>query len=184
MNSNLSKHDPNEYFSDDNDVNDVNEQDEQNNQNNPNDYFSDDEVPEQDVRDELEQSEDEMDEETRRIIFAAASKNSIMDFFQSKQTPAKSKEKKSNESETKKQGKKVMTLDQFNKKVDAEEKAKKPIKFVSKRAVDKKKQLGLGDDNQVKRSFNPRLPPYNFVHKKINSQSDVNLNNKDDFPSL
>ncbi len=177
MNSNLSKHNPDEYFSDDNDGT--------NEPNDTNNYFSDDEVPEQDVKEELEQSDDEMDEETRRIVFAAASKNSIMDFFNSESKQTNKKENKPSEvKENKKQGKKVMSLDQFNKKVEAEEKAKKPVKFVSKRAVDKKKQLGLGEDNQVKRSFNPRLPPYNFVHKKINSQLDVNLNNKDDFPSL
>jgi hypothetical protein len=35
-----------------------------------------------------------------------------------------------------------------------------------------------------KRQFNPRLPPYNFVNKTREATVPVDLNNKNDFPSL
>ncbi len=155
------------------------------NDNDNDDIFSDDEVPEQDVPEELEESDNELDEETRRIIYAAAARNLDMDFFsvESKSTK-KPNQEKPKKNATQKSGKKSMSLDEFNKKVEAEEKAKKPVKFVSKRATDKKKQLGLDEPTQPKRQFNARLPPYNFVHKKVITNNNVKINDIKEFPSL
>lgn len=72
---------------------------------------------------------------------------------------------------------KTMSLSQLNSKL--EESA--PKKFTSKRADEKRKQLGIDEKPQY-RKFNARKQPYNFVNKpKINQV--VALNNTE-FPSL
>jgi len=161
------------------------------------DYFSDDEVEEQDNYDVMEdypddEEEYEMDEETRRIIFEHSSRNiekltSELDELariEKKQKEDKinaKKEKKQNKLE--KKGKTTFNLADFNKKLEEDDKAKKPKKFVSKRADEKKKQLGFDEVTGPKRSFNSRKPPYNFVksHDRKEMVADLNPN---DFPSL
>ena len=59
----------------------------------------------------------------------------------------------------------------------------KPKKFISKRADDKKNHLGMHNEPVIKRSFNARNLPFNFV-----KSNDVNIKleilNLEDFPSL
>ena len=160
------------------------------------DYFSDDEVEEQDNNDIMDDYPDdeeyEMDEETRRIIFAHSSRNIeklTNELNQLAQMEKKQKEDKLNMKKEKKQnklekkGKTVFNLADFNKKLEEEEKAKKPKKFTSKRADEKRKQLGLDEDVGPKRSFNPRKPPYNFVKSHDRKEMAPELN-PNDFPSL
>jgi hypothetical protein len=163
------------------------------------DYFSDDEVEEQDRHDitddypyeEDNEEDNEIDEETRRIIFNASSKNidklsSELDELYKKEK--QDKEDKLNKKLEKKQnkinGKKTLNFAEFNKKMEEEEKAKQPKKFTSKRADEKRKQLGIDEVTGPKRSFNPRKEPFNFV--KSNDRRDLTprLINIDDFPSL
>jgi hypothetical protein len=66
-----------------------------------------------------------------------------------------------------------LSLQEFTKKIITET----PKKFVSKRVASKKPEI------IKKRSFNPRLPPYNSVHKQKKIQQ-LNLNDNSDFPSL
>lgn len=166
------------------------------------DYFSDDEVEEQDTRDIMddypdyddeEEYDEEMDEETRRIIFAKASSN--IDRFTSElndlsQNAKKLKEEKLNKKLEKKQnklnknGKGIMSISDFNKKIEEEEKAKKPKKFISKRADDRKKKLGIEEVTGPKRAFNPRKPPYNFVKSHDIKEVTFDVLNTNDFPSL
>jgi len=158
--------------------------------NDDDDYFSDDEIQDE-VQDEqtLEEdviSDNEMDEETRLIIYRAAQKNKP-DIFQYN-TSLKEEQKKITKIKTtidiSKQTKKVMTLEEFTKKIEAEEKAKKPNKFVSRRTVDKKKQFGTDETTVIRRHFNPRFPPYNFINKKVISNNIGDINNNKEFPSL
>ncbi len=161
------------------------------------DYFSDDDVEEQDNHDIMDDYPDddeeyEMDEETRRIVFAHSSRNiekltSELNELASMERKLKEdklnmkKEKKQNKIE--KKGKTIFNLSEFNKKMEEEEKAKKPKKFVSKRADEKKKLLGIDEDVGPKRSFNPRKPPYNFVKSHDRKEMAPELN-PNDFPSL
>jgi len=71
----------------------------------------------------------------------------------------------------------VMSLSQLNSKIDESA----PKKFTSKRADEKRKQLGIDEKPQY-RKFNARKQPYNFVNKPKKNQV-VSLNNTD-FPSL
>jgi len=72
---------------------------------------------------------------------------------------------------------KTMSLSQLNSKIDESA----PKKFTSKRADEKRKQLGIEEKPQY-RKFNARKQPYNFVNKPKMNQV-VTLNNTE-FPSL
>jgi len=152
------------------------------------DYFSDDEVAEQDNRDIMDDYPDdeyEIDEETRRIIYENAAKNinrfeTTYDGFGGKQTK-KSEKTKSN---IDKKSKNVFNLAEFNKKLEDEANAKKPKKFVSKRADEKRKQLGIDENSGPKRSFNPKKPPYNFVKSHDKKEIKPEFSNLEEFPSL
>lgn len=115
-----------------------------------------------------EEEEDYLDEETRAIIF---NKINDIDYTMSnnkkEDIPKKSiKQKSSN----------VLSLIDFNKKLQSENK-----KFISKR-VEAKRKVNNIEQKKV-RQFNPRLPPYNHVHKsQKNNNLDINSNN--DFPTL
>jgi hypothetical protein len=161
------------------------------------DYFSDDEVEEQNYNDIMDDYPDddeeyEMDEETRRIIFAHSSRNiekltselNDLAYVERKLKEDKlniKKEKKQNKLE--KKGKTIFSISDFNKKLEEEENAKKPKKFVSKRADERKKQLGIEENVGPRRSFNPRKQPYNFVKSRDKKElvPDINSN---EFPSL
>jgi len=59
-------------------------------------------------------------------------------------------------------------------------KSDKPDKFISKRAVERKKNLEI-----YKRKFNPRLPPYSIIkNKKIENIKKLDINNIELFPKL
>ena len=73
--------------------------------------------------------------------------------------------------------KKNKTLDEYIK----EEELKKPSKWYSSRADNKKK---INDtEKSSKREFNPRLPPFQFLEKKKQTEYKVDTS-KDNFPSL
>ena len=156
------------------------------------DYFSDDNKDQnndhneenEELIEEFEEDEEEMDPETRRILWEATMRTSCnYDFSSSARDTNKTKKKdKSN----KKQNKKTtsLSLEEFNKKIDEESKAKQPKKFTSKRVEEKKKITGNTEDRFVKRSFNARLPPYNWTHKSREETFQIDINNKNDFPSL
>jgi hypothetical protein len=112
--------------------------------------------------------DEELDDETRNIIFNTQS-NFDIDFMNKTHSPKKKKEEKKNND--------TFTLQEFIKKDDDKSK-----KWVSKRTEDKKKSSGI--ETVVKRKFSPRLPPYKTL-KKVNSR-ESNINVKDNilFPSL
>lgn len=68
----------------------------------------------------------------------------------------------------------ILTLNEFHNKTN------EPIKFISKRAEERKKNLEV-----YKRKFNPRLPPYTIIkNKKIENIKKLDINNIDLFPKL
>ena len=79
--------------------------------------------------------------------------------------------------------KNVLSLGDFTKKIDEEVKLSQPKKFTSKRADTKRKELGL-DNEIIKRTFNARKLPYNFVNRSNNINIEVNIGNIEEFPSL
>lgn len=154
---------------------------------NTDNYFSDDEKVNQtnDNLEEGEESDDSLDEETRRIIYQSISKNMNWEnlTLEVKKEPVKKKLASTDKTEKAKKTKNVLSLSEFIRKIDSEEKAKQPKKFVSKRVEEKRKQFGVSEDTKPRRSFNPRMPPYNFVHGKKEESQSVNFNELD-FPSL
>jgi len=59
-------------------------------------------------------------------------------------------------------------------------KTSEPVKFVSKRAEERKKNSEI-----YKRKFNPRLPPYSIIkNKKIENIKKLDINNVELFPKL
>ena len=93
------------------------------------------------------------------------------------------KSPKNKKTKTKTKTKNILSLDDFNKKIDESIIANKPKKFVSKRADDKRKILGIDEEPIVKRVFNPRKPPYNFVYKK-SRYMEVDVFDNGEFPTL
>jgi hypothetical protein len=150
---------------------------------NTDNYFSDDEVNQDNQIDECEESDDSLDEETRRIIYQSISRNMNWDdlTYNVKKEPVK---KKQSSTDKPMKTKNVLSLGQFVQKIDIEEKTKQPKKFVSKRVEEKRKQFGVSEDTKPKRSFNPRMPPYNFVHGKKEPEKPINFSNNLDFPSF
>ena len=126
---------------------------------------------EEEINDELD-DEEELDDETKKLVYKISSKN-IDDIYNIKDDKQTEKIKKNNNQVNKK-----ISLSEFNKQVIKQE----PTKFISKRVNDKKKEIGI--INIPTRQFNPRLPPYNFVHKKKEKQSTIDLNDMNLFPSL
>lgn len=149
------------------------------NKTNINDYFSDDDQVIDEPTDEEEylDEEDSLDEETRQLIYNTAFKNIDYENLSVKEVTNKAPAKRP---DTK--GLNKLSLIDFTKKVDDDEKSRKPKKFVSQRREDKKKELGVSNDIP-KRHFNPRMTPYNFINRQ-NKNSKVNLNNTDEFPIL
>lgn len=149
-----------------------------------NDYFSDDEKNNDEQNDGFEddyESDGSIDEETRRIIYQATMKNiNNLDTIYKEIEKGTVKEVKP--IITKEKDKNSLSLSEFSKKVEDEINSKKPKKFVSKRVEDKKKSLGV-EENVYKRQFNPRLPPYNFVNRKVETKQ-VNINDIKEFPQI
>jgi len=161
-------------------------------QNNKNYYFSDDEIDStqnntNNNETDIGNDSDSLDEETRKIIYNKFNKDlnkDDLDAFEKIQKGIKTKKTILNNSDHNKQqnnkNKKsqILTLSNFSKMVNAE----KPKKFISKRVLDKKQQLDILND-KIKRQFNPKLPPYNYVFQKNNSNNNINFN-INDFPKL
>ena len=134
---------------------------------------------------ELEEIE-EIDEETRNILFKAINNNKTFDFGE---IDDNKNIKDRNKTKSKKETKETKTLsleaftrsinnNQFNKTKDSTK------KFVSKRADDKKKELGMDENVGPKRQFNARLPPYNYVHNPVFNIENIKLDSNKEFPSL
>jgi hypothetical protein len=123
---------------------------------------------------EEEEEDEELDEETKRILWEANLKrlnnDSLLDFTDDTK---KSKSKKSGDKKNKKV---ILSLEELNKKIE------QPKKFVSKRVEEKKKVNN--EENLVRRTFNARLPPFNWVHQTKKEQVTVNINDEQEFPSL
>jgi len=67
-----------------------------------------------------------------------------------------------------------LTLNEFNNKTN------EPVKFISKRAEERKKNAEV-----YKRKFNPRLPPYITIkNKKLENIKKIDINNIEIFPKL
>jgi len=124
---------------------------------------------------EEEEEDEELDEETKRILWEANLKrlnnDSLLDFTDETKK-SKSKSKKSSDNKNKKV---ILSLEELNKKIE-------PKKFVSKRVEEKKKINN--EENLIKRTFNARLPPYNWVHQPKKEEVAININDEQEFPSL
>jgi hypothetical protein len=149
-------------------------------------YFSDsDKSIDNNENDTLQQEEEEsdyeMDEETRRIIYEASKKNVDRCFFDGGSVPKKEKKPK----KKKEKDVKYLTFDDFQKKLEEE----KPKKWKSNRSLNKKEELGIVTRKIIKRRFNPRLPiptvdTFKRVNGDIDEKEDVNPDSDEQFPSL
>jgi len=175
--------------------------------------FSDDEKTDQNNinsnPEDEDQTDDELDEETRMQIYRASQKQlDDIDFDKLDKNLKKKSKNQTNENNQQKKSKvrsqkEILSLGDYSKKVNAEILALKPKKFVSKRVEDKKKlnqpnqpnqsnqpnqpnQLNQSNETNKKnpRHFNPRMPPYNFVHSQTIKNAQPKLDNEIDFPSL
>ena len=93
------------------------------------------------------------------------------------------KEKEKNNNKIKKSSNKL-SLDSFNTKIDEIIVSSKPKKFISKR-VEEKKPKEVQAERTVKRLFQPRLLPYNFVfsNKRMKHMT-IDVKDECEFPSL
>ena len=135
-------------------------------------------LEDEEEEDEIDETIDEMDDETLEIINRMRSKKINSDqstFFEDKPKNIKSdKVEKSSKKEKKK-----LSLQELNKVI--EEDTKPTIKrFTSKRVEDKKSH---NDPIFPKRQFNPKKPPYNFI-RKVSTTIIPNYNNNQEFPEL
>ena len=168
--NNTKKFNSDNYFSDDDD-DDINQDNHIDNIDGDEDY------------DEGEETDDSMDEESKQIIYRSMRKDRTDFTFFVEKEPDKDKPKQPSMDKSKKT-KKSMSLNDFVQKIDAEEKAKQPKKFVSKRVVEKINKFGASKDIKPKRSFNPRMRPYNFVQNKKITNDTINFLSEHEFPSL
>ena len=145
------------------------------------------EVDIQKILEEEERIKEELEEQAYlKSIIEAANKKSNDDLIVKEQITSKITSKsfpKINKIPNK-NNKSSLSLSEFTKKVDEDIKNAKPKKFISKRADEKRKELGLDDEIVSKRSFNPRKIPYNFVDRIKNSMNEINISNTMEFPSL
>jgi hypothetical protein len=149
-------------------------------------YFSDSDKSERnedkissDIENDQESSDDEMDKETRQIIYnSLMKKKDNTDSFCRPSTVPTLKKKKVKERKPKNSS---LSLIEFQKKIDDS----KPKKWKSKRSQDKKSDIGMTDNNNIKkRQFNPRLPPPTFNTFKKEIKDHVLTNSDEAFPSL
>jgi hypothetical protein len=154
------------------DTNKLNEQD---------DDFSDSEEMVENIEEEEDtRSDDEMAEYLKSIVSITSREQLDLSTIMKKEKNTKASIINTN---TNTKTKKTLSLVDFNNKIDEVIQNSKPKKFVSKRVEEKKVKVET-NDIVVKRSFEPRLPPYNFVHKHNNYQSKININDTDLFPTL
>lgn len=147
-------------------------------------YFSDSDKSNNTIQEEEESdsySDDEIDEETRRIIYNSCIKKTnssdytvpLVKIFQKEKIK---KEKKVNT-------KKGINLQDFIKQQEKMKEENTPVKWKSNRFNNKKKELGILTDKVQTRKFNPRLPiPTNMTFKKVYNQKLEITNNT--FPEL
>jgi len=126
---------------------------------------------------------DELDPELLRAIYEANLKKvDSNDFFTNVKKPETKSKLKVKICKTKPVT--VLSLNDFTKKIDEEIKLSQPKKFISKRADTKRKELGINEEVQPTRKFNPRKPPYNFVFNKSFNITELDITNKEEFPTL
>jgi len=135
------------------------------------DYLSDDDKEEEtkELTFEEEYPDEELDDETRNIIFGAKTEINV-DVLEV------SKIKKVKKTKNQKPSKNI-TIDELIKQNE-------PKKWKSKRAGNKKT-----DDEKkekiVKRHFNPRLPPYKSIDRtKLSEKVKLNIKDEFSFPTL
>jgi len=132
------------------------------------------------INNEIEENDD-MDPELLKAIYEAQMKKiDAHDFLISNKKP----ESKLKIKICKTKPKNILSLSDFTKKVEEEVKKSVPKKFISKRADDRRKEMGLNEEPEAKRSFNPRKPPYNFVFNKNYDITELDITNNEEFPSL
>ena len=132
------------------------------------DYLSDDDKEEEikELTFEEEYPEEEMDEETRNIIFGA--KVSEIDLDDIPITKSKKVKKEKPKKET------PISIEELIKQNE-------PKKWKSKR-IENKKPTDEKKEKVVKRHFNPRLPPYKTIDKsKLHEIQNTKMNIKDEF---
>jgi hypothetical protein len=134
-------------------------------------YLSDDEHDETNDtiydEDDIINQNEELDEETRNIIY-----NKVRDFNEDEFNISKTKEPKNNN----KPRKTTITLDFLLAK-------NKSKKWESTRASNKK--TNINSNKEEKRHFNPKLPPYRTIMKDRNKSESTKIEiNDDTFPSL
>lgn len=137
------------------------------------DYLSDDDKEEEtkELTFEEEYPEEEMDEETRNIIFGA--QVSEIDLNDIPTTKSKKVKKEKPKKET------GISLDELIKQNE-------PKKWKSKR-IESKKTTDEKKEKIVKRHFNPRLPPYKTIDKSKlyeNQNSKMDIKDEFSFPKL
>lgn len=144
---------------------------------------SDEEVKEEEAELEEEdtRSDDEMAEYLKEIVQNKSTKGQLDLDSITKKDKKISKEKISKEKKDK--SKNSLSLVDFNNKIDEVIQKNRPKKFVSKRVEEKKEKVEV-IDTVYKRSFEPRLPPFNFVNKNHNNHTKININDTDLFPCL
>jgi len=140
------------------------------------------EEEEEEEEEDYENEEDIMDDETRQIIYKTLNKN--INRGESLFDNKKVIHNNYNNCDKVNKTKKTFSLNEFIEKINIEEDKNKPKKFISSRASEKRKHLGINKETNPKRCFNARLPPFNFVHGQKEVHQFVNFNNKEDFPSL
>ena len=139
-----------------------------------NDSQLDDSQLEEEEEIDYEELERRLDEEAQQELYKSIiNKTSKLDLDS---LMAKRKPDTSNRI-TRHKPSKFMSLSQLNSKMDEAA----PKKFTSKRADEKRKQLGIDEKPQY-RKFNARKQPYNFVNKQKTQQ--VAPMNNSEFPSL
>jgi hypothetical protein len=127
-------------------------------------------------------SSSSLDDETRSIIFKSSNKpinfEQMMSGCKTK-TKTKSNTKSNSHTQTK------LSLSDFTKKVEMEEKINEPKKYVSARIEHKKKELGLVHNPIFRRTFNPRYPPPTYQIPTQNIEQYVpSIKNQLEFPKL
>jgi len=142
-------------------------------------YLSDDEDDEnilestQENQEEFDELEEEMDDETRQIIFSHIKDENDNSYMFMNKEPVE-KEKKEKKSNKKKECSFQDILDK--------EKEKAPKKWISSRAETKKPKINVVKEE--KRQFKPRLPPFKSIIKEKKIEEKPVENNETNFPSL
>jgi hypothetical protein len=128
----------------------------------------------------LDQEQEDIDDETRLLILKHINRQKQLlcesDIDNIKKNKTKIKKQNINKS---------INIAEFNKELEEKANMNKEKKFISKRADDKRKELGISDTDVQKRSFNPRKPPYNFVRSNDKMFVEtIDIQSTTEFPSL